>query len=396
MNKEKEFENILDECLERVMRGEDVQACLARYPEYAAELEPLLKTASAARKAVDIQPRAEFRQRAAFEFQSAIRNMPVKESKGFFKWQVRWVMPVAIVLVVLMAGSGTLVAANNSLPDDPLYTVKLASETVQLAFTPSDLGKAELYAKFADKRVEEIIELADKGEVKQIDAATERMNTQLIAMANITGNNAGTSKDTAAAILQSPAEPTNEAAEARTKQAPVVVLAPAPVPSDTPVPANDAVPVVTPAPPVGTASVPVITTPAPVTATTVPEGPGTPPDLAPAVAVALPEQDANVTQPLAPAMTMPSFKEETTMLAASEAPRTIESYGSGELLVPEKRDGKQDRQSKLKTNLSKKVREHLEKLQEQLENAPDELKPALERAIEVIINGYETNLSNLK
>jgi hypothetical protein len=396
MNKEKEFENILDECLERVMRGEDIQACLAQYPEHAAELEPLLKTASITRKAVDVQPRAEFRQKAAYEFQAAIRNMPVKESRNFFKLQVRWVMPVAIVLVVLMAGSGTLVAANNSLPDEPLYTVKLATEAVQLAFTPSDLGKAELYAKFADKRVEEIIVLADKGEAKQIDTATERMNTQLIAMANITGNNAGTLKDTAAAILQSPAEPTIEAAEARTKQAPVVVLAPAPVPSDTPVPADDATPAITTAPPAGTATVPATTPPTPVTATTVPEGPGTPPDLAPVVAVALPEQDANVTQASAPAMTMPSFNEETTMLTAFDTPTTLESYGSGEMLVPDREDGKQDRQAKLKTNLSKKVREHLEKLQEQLENAPDELKPALERAIEVIINGYETNLSNLK
>ena len=46
------------------------------YPEYAAELEPLLKTALETRNAAAIKPRPEFRQRAANDFQAAIREMP--------------------------------------------------------------------------------------------------------------------------------------------------------------------------------------------------------------------------------------------------------------------------------------------------------------------------------
>ena len=42
MRKEREFNNILDECLERVINGETIEQCLASHPEYAAEIEPLL------------------------------------------------------------------------------------------------------------------------------------------------------------------------------------------------------------------------------------------------------------------------------------------------------------------------------------------------------------------
>jgi hypothetical protein len=380
MNRKEHFGNILDECIERVMRGEDVKSCLARYPEHAAELEPLLKTVFGARQAVDITPRPEFRQRAAYEFQEAIRDMPVKESRGFFKWQLRWVVPVAVVLVVLGAGSSTVIAAGNSLPDEPLYKVKLATEAVQLAFTPSDLGKAELYAKFADKRVDEIVALADKGEAKQIDTATDRMNTQLIAMANLTGNNAAAGEgETTSAILQVSAPETYESMDAQAKQAPVA-LEPVPLPAATPTPTETA----QGAPP----SVVVVAPPPPEDTTTTAE-----PE---PVTVPPPSVDTNTPQPSASFTPLPASREQAPMFAAAESPGTVEDSGSGMLGGSFEKDETLDRQEKLKRILSDKIREHLEKLQEELEKAPDELKPALRRAIEVIINGYETNLSNLR
>ena len=39
-----EIDVALDECLEEMRRGCDIQQCLNRYPEYAAELRPLLET----------------------------------------------------------------------------------------------------------------------------------------------------------------------------------------------------------------------------------------------------------------------------------------------------------------------------------------------------------------
>ncbi len=37
------LDEILDECLDRISRGESLDACLADYPEYVGQLEPLLQ-----------------------------------------------------------------------------------------------------------------------------------------------------------------------------------------------------------------------------------------------------------------------------------------------------------------------------------------------------------------
>ena len=57
MRKSREFDNILDECLESLLtEGATIEQCLQRFPKYADELKPLLETALAARKVSAIQP----------------------------------------------------------------------------------------------------------------------------------------------------------------------------------------------------------------------------------------------------------------------------------------------------------------------------------------------------
>jgi hypothetical protein len=185
MVNDKDFENILNDCLDRLMNGKSIKSCLASHPKYAVKLKPLLKTAQETMQATSIKPRPEFRQRAAHEFQSAIHKLPVKSSvkHGWnFRWQLKVVLPVAIVLILLAAGSGTVVAATNALPGSPLYSIKMATEQVQLAFTFSDEGKAELYSRFIDYRVEEIVKMVENGDLYQVNLTTERMNSQLMAM----------------------------------------------------------------------------------------------------------------------------------------------------------------------------------------------------------------------
>jgi len=91
---------------------------------------------------------------------------------------------VAIVLALLLAGGGgTVAAAAGSMPDESLYPVKIASEQVRLALTPSPLGKAELYASLADKRVAEIIYVANKGDARRVELTTQRLNYVLTRIA---------------------------------------------------------------------------------------------------------------------------------------------------------------------------------------------------------------------
>ncbi len=190
MKKSREFDNILDECLERLLaKDKTIEQCLASYPEQAAELKPLLETALATKRASAIQPRPEFRTRARYQFQSALQATESK--RPFFGWQPRRATALAIVLVLLLAGGGTVAAASTSMPDEPLYPVKIATEQARLLLTPSTLGKAELYTSLADKRVAEIVYIANKGDAKRVELATQRLNNYLARITSLASTQRG-------------------------------------------------------------------------------------------------------------------------------------------------------------------------------------------------------------
>jgi len=174
------FENILDECLERLRQGESLEQCLARYPEQAAELAPLLRVAVDSQKASStVKPRPEFKARARYEIQSQLygKERKTEAKKGSLAgWMPRWAVAVAsVILVFLVAGTGTVAASTSSMPDDILYPVKLATERVRLGLTPGDISKARVNVRLADRRVKEIIYLAKKGDSRRLDKVLLRL-----------------------------------------------------------------------------------------------------------------------------------------------------------------------------------------------------------------------------
>jgi hypothetical protein len=187
------FDDILNECLDRIIKGETIESCLAKYPEQANELKPLLLTARSARAMSNIQPRPEFKTKARSEFQAAVRDIQAKKSKrpsGFSwnrSWQSAWSFSLAVIALLVIAGSGTVIAARNTLPDDALYSVKIATENVQLAVTSSEIRKAELNAKFADIRVDEIIEMTTTGDSQEVLAAANNLSVNMSNMAVLAG-----------------------------------------------------------------------------------------------------------------------------------------------------------------------------------------------------------------
>ncbi len=179
----REFNDILDKCLESLLvNGGTIELCLERFPAQADELRPLLETFIAGQQAVNIQPGAEFRDRARNQLQKAFQDMEMEKSRSFFSldWlrQPQWAT-AAIALVILIAGGGTVAAAGNSMPDQFLYPVKRGTEQAQLAFTFSELGKAELHARLADRRVTEIVYLVDNNQPEYIASTAETLNTHL-------------------------------------------------------------------------------------------------------------------------------------------------------------------------------------------------------------------------
>jgi len=201
MKKNSEFESILDECLERLAKGETLEQCLKSYPEQEAQLEPLLQMAQEVRRASAISPRSEFKARARYEFRSAVQAAVVKKKLPLFSLRPRWAMAAMISSILLLSGGGAALAANDSMPDSLLYPVKLATEQVQLTLTRSEIGKAEVCILLADRRVTEIIYMAGKGDARGVDVLAQRLDKHLVVLEGLV------SVDGAVEMLQAPSVP---------------------------------------------------------------------------------------------------------------------------------------------------------------------------------------------
>ena len=353
MKNDKEFANIFAECLERVLAGgETIEQCLASFPEHAAELKPLLQTALDAKETLEIVPRPEFRERARYQILTELRDMEERKQRRFslFAWQPRWATAVVAVLVLLMASGGTVAAAGNSMPDQTLYPVKLATENVRMALIPSKLGKAEYYAELVDRRVGEIVNMADKGKLEHMEKTTRRMNNQLMAM---------------------------EVLVSTEKMAPAALTAPPAVPEAVPAPAETAV-----------------EAPAVLVA---PEEPQTEVMMAPP-----PPEDAAETSPPAKAGEPQKGKPAITAAPARPIPEKAPVLAPTPAAVPEpvievaEEDEILDRRAKLREILAQYARKHPDALRAALQRAPESAKPALLRALEASNIEYEKLLEFLE
>ena len=164
------FDSVLDDCIGALQRGESVESCLDRYPRHADRLRPLLTLADKVRKTPQSPPRPwpqatawqRVRQRATDLRATEPRPVRVNVTYG------AWLRPIAITVAVLAAlfgtVGGTALAAQNSLPDSPLYRVKLATEEVRLILVFDDSRKAEILIEQSDERMEEILTMTRQDE----------------------------------------------------------------------------------------------------------------------------------------------------------------------------------------------------------------------------------------
>lgn len=206
--------DILDECLDRILvNGETIEQCLQDYPGQAGELKPLLEAVLVAGEISTIQPRPEFKARARYEFQSAIHEMTERKNRPAFGLFPRLSTVLATFAVVLITGGSTVIAAGYSMPDDPLYQVKLTTEQMQLMLTPSDIDKANLCADFSDRRVEEIIYMANKGDAQQVELVTAHLDDNLDLLANLATATKGGTDDRALLTLAPPPSATTQETE---------------------------------------------------------------------------------------------------------------------------------------------------------------------------------------
>ncbi|MBI2832235.1 MAG: hypothetical protein HYX79_08265 [Chloroflexi bacterium] len=173
-----DFDDIFNECIERLLNGETIEQCLQSHLEHAVELEPMLRTAETIGKVSAISPRPEFKARARYEFHSALSNLEIKEKRRF-SLRPHWSTALVALILVFLFGGSTVAAAEKSMPDGPLYPVKLATEEARLVLTRSDERKAELYAEMAERRISEMAYVASKGKSEHVEIVARRLNSHL-------------------------------------------------------------------------------------------------------------------------------------------------------------------------------------------------------------------------
>ncbi len=86
---------------------------------------------------------------------------------------------IVIVLALSAAGGGTAYASQRSLPGDTLYSVKLSTEKVRMMLPGNDTAKVERAVGLADRRVAEIVSLAEEGRTEHLELAAERYDDAL-------------------------------------------------------------------------------------------------------------------------------------------------------------------------------------------------------------------------
>lgn len=194
----KGIETILDECLAGLAEGESLEACLERHPHWRGELEPLLRTALALRQAY-AQPapaqEALARVRTGFlaEAQRRQRALAERRQRGWLRWRPQFGFSrglatalVTLVLLIGLLGGGSIVSAS-SLPGDPLYGVKRASEKMLLLLTFDAQQRAALEQQLESRRVEEVKKVVEQGRQVEVEFAgvVEKVEGELVFVQGI-------------------------------------------------------------------------------------------------------------------------------------------------------------------------------------------------------------------
>jgi len=107
-----DFDRILDECIDRINRGERLEDCLASYPEHAKKLEPLLQAMLDTQTAYTFTPSSTAKIAAKQRFNVALEELAQtrEEKHSLFSWVFgrsrAWVAVTVVLLVALIGYFG--------------------------------------------------------------------------------------------------------------------------------------------------------------------------------------------------------------------------------------------------------------------------------------------------
>jgi hypothetical protein len=131
------FDEAFANSLDQLAGGSSLEECLARYPEHAAQLRPLLRTAQRLERGQGLMPSPAAKARVRARVTSHMRAYPRRGQRGAMSFQ-RLMVSLAVVAIAFFV-TGTAFA-QNALPGDFLYGWKRTSERVWQIVSPDRLG----------------------------------------------------------------------------------------------------------------------------------------------------------------------------------------------------------------------------------------------------------------
>ena len=158
--------DVLEICLLELENGASLDSILARYPDLANDLRPILKASVMARTmAVPApSPDAVRRGRAKLlQHASEMREAKIAPRKRMIPVFQRLAISFTLAAFFLASGTGLVGASSTALPGENLYPVKRTWEDVRLFFTFNPDYKEFLESEFESERLDEVGELLTEG-----------------------------------------------------------------------------------------------------------------------------------------------------------------------------------------------------------------------------------------
>ncbi len=166
--------DILEICLQELENGADVESVLARYPEMAGELRPILKAAIMAKKMAAPVPSPEVIRRGRaklLQHAAQLREQKAAPRRRMIPVFQRLAISFTLTAFFLASGTGLVGASSKALPGENLYPVKRSWEDVRLFFTFDPNQKELLASEFESERLDEVDELLAEGRDEPIQFA---------------------------------------------------------------------------------------------------------------------------------------------------------------------------------------------------------------------------------
>lgn len=189
------FEEALNDCLERMRRGESLQSCLARFPQHAADLAPLLQVGQMLRTAPPALSAEAFSRGRVELRDAALAGSAAGWGQRLGNALRGLTIPLGVVAAALVA-IFVIGAAWNSAPGDALYPLRRSAQTAAARLSPDPAFRARHHLRLAEQRLAEMQAAWASSQTLDLDTVAQFTDQIDRTLVELSSSSASASPDT--------------------------------------------------------------------------------------------------------------------------------------------------------------------------------------------------------